>query len=49
VRKPHLPNSGLVDEILPGGNALQGHEVIDVLDCVLETCHIKLNSDSRTT
>lgn len=49
MRKPHPPNLGLIDEILPGGNALERHEVIDVLDCVLETCHIELDPDSRTT
>lgn len=41
VRKTHLPNLGLIDEVPPGGNVLQGHEVVDVLDRVLEAAHIK--------
>lgn len=30
-----LPNPGLVDEIIPGGDVRERHEVVDVLDRVL--------------
>ena len=33
---PHLPDAGLVDETLPGVDILQTHEVVDILDRVLE-------------
>jgi hypothetical protein len=48
VRESHLPNFGLIDEIPPGGNVLQGHKVVNVLDRVLETAHIKLSVGGRT-
>ena len=35
VCKSHLPDLGLVDEVSPGADVLQGHQVVDVLDRVL--------------
>lgn len=45
----HLPDLGLIDEILPGDNVLQGREVVDVLDCVLKMAYIELNVSGLTT
>ena len=41
-----LPDLGLIDEVLPRVDILQGHQVVDVLNRVLETANGELNDDN---
>lgn len=43
-----LPNLGLIDEVLPCVDVLQGHQVIDILNCVLERAGGELSVGSHT-
>lgn len=45
MSKPQLPELCLVDEIVPGGDILQEHEVVDVLDRILGRADSKLSVD----